>query len=319
MTEDERIFFNFICHFDCYESEIGLFFHLQTFLVNNFLAEDLAVLTTAANSSRDGFRWRPFWKGKNDFKFYDYLPKGPLDKHSSYQKGRFFYSFYLEKYGPQEKYFVFSSKKELGGKMISHLGIFLKTAYKNIKKFRLINDPRDLGFLDDVTGLYNQRKLGRDLDQSIFNFENYDIHFSVFFIDVDRFKKINDKYGHITGTKLLLHMANLLKEELRETDLIYRYGGDEFVVIVPDISPEAAHGIGKRILNSVKAQRFRTIGRREGQDSFNISVSIGIAQFPRDAKAKEDILDMADKMMYKAKKRGRGRICRAGELIAEGP
>ena len=127
---------------------------------------------------------------------------------------------------------------------------------------------RDLAYRDDVTGLYNQRKLHKDLDESVRNFHDYDSRFYVFFLDIDHFKDINDNYGHLMGTKILLRIAELLKDVLRENDLVYRYGGDEFVIIIPDVDHELALGIGRRILVALEGQRF-------GIANFRLSVSIG--------------------------------------------
>jgi diguanylate cyclase (GGDEF)-like protein len=121
------------------------------------------------------------------------------------------------------------------------------------------------------------------------------------------------------GTQLLNALGNLLKTTLRESDLIYRYGGDEFVMLIPDVQGETGKAIGERVLNAVNKEKFK-IGvpsLDQSTTEFSLTVSIGVATFPQDAKNKEEILSIADKMMYEAKQTGRGRVCYTKEILAE--
>ena len=97
-----------------------------------------------------------------------------------------------------------------------------------------------LAHTDDVTGLYNQRKLLRDLDQKIVHTLQTDGYFSLIFLDIDNFKNVNDGHGHIIGTKLLVQVAGVIRKVIRDTDYIYRYGGDEFVIILPEVERQNA-------------------------------------------------------------------------------
>ena len=320
MTEDERKFFEFVCYFDHYESETALLFHLQSFLVEKLSVNPLVVFEGGNIPERPDNQWRLSWKRKINGREGDYATYRDIVKkfHNTRivtYNDSFFYIFTLEKHASQGKYLVFSSDRSLEGSVTSHLSHFLETSYKNVLKFKVIGGLSDLVYHDDVTGLYNQRKLHKDLDEAIREFQHYNVHFYVLFLDIDHFKSINDRHGHLTGTKILLHMADLLKETLRESDLIYRYGGDEFVIIIPNISLETAMGIGRRILNTVRGRHFNAWSGVGGEGIFKLSVSIGVACLPHDAKTKDDILDMADKMMYKAKDKGRGQVCYARELL----
>ena len=317
MTEDERKFLEFVCHFDHYESETAMLFHLQSFLVHTLSTNPLIVFERGKSHSK----WRLSWKkdttcrGGEAGTYQHIIKKFHNSKVVSYDNS-FFYIFKLEGQTAQKKYLIFSREKSLEERVVFFLSKFLETSYRNVLKFKVIGGLSDLVYHDDVTGLYNQRKLHKDLDEAIREFQLYGIHFFVLFLDIDRFKNINDKHGHLTGTKLLLHMADLLKETLRESDLIYRYGGDEFVIIIPNIPLEMAMSIGRRILNTAKARRFSAWSNIAGEKSFKLSVSIGVACLPYDAKTKEDILDIADKMMYEAKGKGRGQVCYARELFS---
>jgi len=166
-----------------------------------------------------------------------------------------------------------------------------------------------LAHSDDVTGLYNQRKLYKDLDTAVENFEKDQQPFSILFIDVDHFKQVNDGHGHIVGSLLLSQIARELEKVLRETDLIYRYGGDEFVILLPETEKSSAKEVGNRILQHLAKKRFT----RGSDDEIQISVSIGVAEFPTDTKDKEEVLQAADDMMYMAKKSGRGCVFVIGQ------
>ena len=312
MTNNETKFLNFVCSFDKYDSEADFLFHFQIFLINELYSNPLIVFSEGKSFQNFDSIWRVSWqynskKMESHIKTYQETAKGNFGKKQIIYNDLFFYVFTLKHYKNQIKYLVFSSKKNLGYTMISYIERFLNSAYKNILKFQAISGPQDLAYIDDVTGLFNQRKLHKDLDKSIKNFHNYNISFYVFFLDIDYFKNINDQYGHLTGTKILLHMSNLFKATLRENDLIYRYGGDEFVIIIPNINLHTAMSIGNRILHQVKSRSFASFGDGHNK-SFEISISIGLAAFPNDAKTKSDIINIADRMMYKAKNYGRGQI-----------
>jgi diguanylate cyclase (GGDEF)-like protein len=164
---------------------------------------------------------------------------------------------------------------------------------------------------DDVTGLYNQRKLQADLETLINNYHLQRDIFSVVFIDIDHFKSVNDGHGHLIGSQLLVEIAQVLRACLRDEDFIYRYGGDEFVVILPHANLDDAKIVGERILTEIKAHQFISSKRK----NLSMSASVGVAEFPRDAANKDDILNIADSMMYKAKNAGRGKVVTTREMF----
>ena len=321
MTKNEITFFHFICSCDQYESEMAFLFHLQVFLIKKFETDPIIVFSQGKNlknTTEDFWRisWQKSFNGQRaDIPLYRKAIEENQEKISTTYNRKLLYTFTLENCGTQIKYLVFSSSEDIGSNVIYYMKFFLNTAYKNILKFKVVGGIQDLVYLDDITGLYNQRKLHKDLDEAINNFRSYDAPFYILFLDVDHFKKINDKYGHLTGTKVLLHMANLFKETLRESDLIYRYGGDEFVIIIPNIDFQTAMRIGRRILNTVTSRRFE-IFNNKNERSFKVSISVGVAGFPKDAKTKDDVLNIADKMMYKAKGHGRGQVCYAQDFFS---
>jgi diguanylate cyclase (GGDEF)-like protein len=213
----------------------------------------------------------------------------------------------------QNFFFLFDDKNSShreGEQVFALFTRYLVKSFRHIMKFNQILEMNSLIYIDDVTGLYNQRKLLADLDHLMAR-PNDTKGFSVFFIDVDHFKLVNDGHGHLIGTKVLREMAGLFKICFRESDYLYRYGGDEFVALVPDIDFMQAELIGERILQQVSEHTFA------GEESLDlkISISIGIALYPRDTKDRKEILSLADKMMYQAKAEGRGKVCAAQVIV----
>lgn len=185
------------------------------------------------------------------------------------------------------------------------LGIF---HYRRNKEKAL--NLKELSNTDEVTGLYNQRKLFSDLEDLTHSYEKNKKVFSLLFIDIDHFKNVNDNFGHLVGSQILTQLGDVLKKMLRNTDFVYRYGGDEFVVLLPDLDQNQVHDIAIRILKTIKKHNF-IISK---QQSYNLSVSIGICQFPKDAKTSQEVIQFADKMMYQSKACGRGKVFHLKEV-----
>ena len=163
---------------------------------------------------------------------------------------------------------------------------------------------------DEVTGLYNQRKLSEDLQIAVKQHEQDHDKFSIMFIDVDHFKNVNDSHGHVVGSKLLQDIGSVIIQILRQSDHVYRYGGDEFVVIMPHVDIETVYKVANRVLTQIKGKEFEI----EGGDIYRLSVSIGIAEYPTDAKSALDIIRFADEMMYMSKRSGRGKVFHVNEV-----
>ncbi|MCB0347916.1 MAG: GGDEF domain-containing protein [Bdellovibrionales bacterium] len=159
---------------------------------------------------------------------------------------------------------------------------------------------KDMTYVDDLTELYNQRYLPIALDQCISKYEEKGDCFSVLFMDVDHFKKVNDHRGHLTGSKILVEIGKILKENIRSIDYGFRYGGDEFLLILANTDPETANIVAERIRKHVESEVF-TVEDRQLQ----VTMSIGIACYPIHAKNKKEVLEMADKAMYYGKNKSR--------------
>lgn len=170
-----------------------------------------------------------------------------------------------------------------------------------------------LTFIDDVTGLYNQRKLIEDLEKFMKTSQTSENKFSLLFIDIDHFKNVNDRFGHVVGSKLLVDLADVLKSQLRSTDIVYRYGGDEFIILLPNTDILVAKKIALRMSLAVKNQEFEV----EGFLKYRLSLSIGLASYPEDAQDPKKMITFADQMMYLSKRSGRGKVFHIREVIEE--
>jgi len=149
---------------------------------------------------------------------------------------------------------------------------------------------------DELTGLNNSRFL----DTVVQRYNGVSIRIGVIFLDIDDFKHFNDKYGHKIGDEVIKFVGESIKNSIREVDFAFRYGGDEFVIMIFSQSREIVLKIGKRIFDRITSKPFKSYGY--------ISVSVGIALYPDDDKNLEKVIELADKQLYIAKNSGKGRI-----------
>src|SRR6266478_6060402 len=157
---------------------------------------------------------------------------------------------------------------------------------------------------DDCTGLYNARHLYKTLETEVYRSSRFGYEFSILFIDLDHFKQVNDTHGHLVGSKLLAEIGYLVKAQLRLIDYAFRYGGDEFVVLLPQTGKDQALHVAKRLRDAMRASMFC---KEEGLN-LNVRASIGLATYPHDAKSPHDVIRQADEMMYLVKNTTRDNI-----------
>lgn len=160
---------------------------------------------------------------------------------------------------------------------------------------------KDMLNIDELTGLYNYRYLEIALDREIKRAERYGLHMSVLFLDVDMLKVVNDTYGHLIGSRVLREIGSLLKKSVREVDVVIRYGGDEYTIILIETGRQGAAIVAERIRRAISNHDFVL-----GDDlSIKLTACLGFACYPEDTKAKLELLEMADRAMYHGKTSGR--------------
>ena len=169
----------------------------------------------------------------------------------------------------------------------------------------LYEETRKLSLHDPLTGLANRNLMNLMLDESFARAKRTGVPVSLIMLDLDFFKKFNDSYGHTAGDKLLADIAALLKEEIREVDTAVRYGGEEFLVILPDSEARVAADVAERIRSSVERKEF---SGAEIQPPLRMTVSLGVASFGEGATSADALISRADACLYQAKKNGRNRV-----------
>lgn len=157
--------------------------------------------------------------------------------------------------------------------------------------------------VDRLTGLYNYSYFIDRLNEERQRADRFGSRLSLIMIDIDRFKPFNDKFGHQKGNELLKHMAEIFMTEVRAVDIVSRYGGEEFAILLPNTSHGAAEEVAERIRASVENSDFATVS---GVEPCNISA--GVATYPSDAEDDLQLIDRADEALYRAKEGGRNRV-----------
>lgn len=180
-------------------------------------------------------------------------------------------------------------------RLLSSLSAQIAIAIDNA---RLYVETKKLSLTDPLTLLSNRRSFDIFIDAEIKRAERYRRTFVVMMIDFDNFKNYNDKYGHNAGDVVLQKLSKIMKDIIRDVDFLCRYGGDEFVSILPETDASFALDIAERMRKKIAAQRIQP----------KITLSIGIASFPHDARDKAKLIDLADQACYEAKQRGGNRV-----------
>ncbi|MCK5825554.1 MAG: diguanylate cyclase [Desulfuromusa sp.] len=173
-------------------------------------------------------------------------------------------------------------------------------------------DAQELMYTDDLTGLYNHRYMQISLSREIRRSQRYGLRFSLLFLDLDRFKEINDSYGHLAGSAALQEVGHLLADCVRDVDTLFRFGGDEFAAILVETDDRTARIVAERIRQVIESHTFL---QEQGTPSY-LTVTSGFSTFPTDATEKKELLDLADQAMY-AGKVTRNVICGVIDLPPE--
>ena len=173
-----------------------------------------------------------------------------------------------------------------------------------VENSRLVERLRNLAIRDSLTELYNHRHAMDILANEFGRVGRYAAGVSLLMLDLDEFKRVNDEHGHPAGDAVLKEMARVLKETLRTVDSVGRYGGEEFVIILPHTSPEEARATGERIRRKVQGHVFWV-----GAKPLNVTVSVGVASYPTPTvDSPESLVREADGALYRAKEAGRNRV-----------
>ena len=166
----------------------------------------------------------------------------------------------------------------------------------------------ELSITDSLTGLYNRKHLMETLDNEVARSKRHKHDFAVLVVDIDHFKEYNDTYGHLEGDDVLSRLAKVFKKSVRSCDYVARYGGEEFILVLPEIGPKDGVKAAERIRKKVVKEKFAGDGK-----PIQVTVSVGVASYPKDGEEPQAIIRHADTALYKAKESGRNQVVLAGE------
>jgi len=199
------------------------------------------------------------------------------------------------------------------GRDLQVVSILADYAAIAIENARLYQRAEELAITDDVTGIHNSRYFHQILERELNRARRYKRPLSLLFLDLDSFKAVNDTHGHQQGSKVLREVSWVLKSSIRSVDLIARYGGDEFIVILPDTDAATAARLGERLRATVAGTEFLV---PEGL-ALRLTASFGVAAYPQHAQTKEDLIRVADEAMYRAKGRHPNTVTIASEALKQ--
>lgn len=208
---------------------------------------------------------------------------------------------------------VLQHKQEMSRKLGRNVGIRVALLDYFINLQQKIENPKIIeidifektmlsAVTDGLTGLYNHRFFQDRLEEETERASRYGASLSLLMIDVDDFKVYNDSNGHIAGDVLLVDISKIIMQAVRKVDVVSRYGGEEFTVILPSTKKKGAMTIAGRICQKIAAGHFPN---QAVMPAKKVTVSIGVASFPEDGSSKMDLLDCADKLLYQAKSLGK--------------
>ncbi len=172
---------------------------------------------------------------------------------------------------------------------------------------------------DPLTGVFNRRYMDCRLTEEVANAKRYGLPLSVLMLDIDHFKQINDQYGHQAGDAMLVNLGKIIAGELRESDVLTRYGGEEFLIIATHTPLLAATNVAERVRKCIESHDFRLPEELGGLHGIRMTVSIGVATIDDVAPDRDALIHAADENLFHAKREGRNRIFARTCLVAQSP
>lgn len=175
------------------------------------------------------------------------------------------------------------------------------TAIQNARHFER---ARNLANVDGLTGIYNRRYFEQRILEELERSVRYNGSMALLMIDIDHFKKLNDEFGHLLGDEVLRQVSNIFTQNLRKNDVVCRYGGEEFAILVPETPGTRATAVADKLRRIIETWNFPGVPRP-------VTISVGVAEFPTDGRSRDELMKAADDALYLAKQRGRNRVVAA--------
>uniref|UniRef100_UPI0004DEEB35 GGDEF domain-containing protein n=1 Tax=Sciscionella sediminilitoris TaxID=1445613 RepID=UPI0004DEEB35 len=172
----------------------------------------------------------------------------------------------------------------------------------------LVKELEDKAVRDPKTGLLNAIAWRQQTERELARATRTGRPFGVIMVDLDHFKHVNDTHGHPAGDDVLIAVADILRDETRRYDTAGRYGGEEFVILLPENTPSTVHTIAERIRTRISELAVHTTGEHGPVELNDLTASLGVANYPADAVTVDDLVHVADTALYAAKRNGRNRV-----------
>jgi len=230
-----------------------------------------------------------------------------LSKFYEFKEIRFFAS---KEEGLSDLEYFLIPEKNLGFKFLGIKGFkaqdtfFLKVLIKQfcvcLKRLRLYKAIEELAIYDSLTGVFSRAHLMERLKDEYFRSKKFNLNLGILMCDIDHFKKCNDTYGHLVGDVVLKEVARCIKDSIRSIDFVGRYGGEEFLVVLPEVEKNDLKLVAERILTAVRQKQIQAY-----DEILKVTISIGGANFPSDSQDLTELIEKADSNLYTAKRTGR--------------
>jgi diguanylate cyclase (GGDEF)-like protein len=178
----------------------------------------------------------------------------------------------------------------------------------SIQNAHYVERVKQLAYLDGLTGIFNRRFFELRIMEEIERARRYGTGMAVIMADIDQFKRLNDEFGHLLGDEVLRQVSSLFHQQLRKVDVVCRYGGEEFAILLTQITTQQALAIAEKLRRLVETFQFPGVPR-------TITISAGVAAFPAHGKSRDDMVRAADSGLYAAKQAGRNRVCLASVAL----
>jgi diguanylate cyclase (GGDEF)-like protein len=174
----------------------------------------------------------------------------------------------------------------------------------SIQNAHYVERVKQLAYLDGLTGIFNRRFFELRILEEIERARRYGTGMAVIMADIDEFKRLNDEFGHLLGDEVLRQVSSLFHQQLRKIDVVCRYGGEEFAILLTQINTDQAVGIAEKLRRMVETHQFPGVPR-------TVTISAGVGAFPAHGKSRDELIRAADNGLYAAKQAGRNRVCLA--------
>ncbi len=172
----------------------------------------------------------------------------------------------------------------------------------SIQNAHYVERIRQLSYLDGLTGIFNRRFFELRILEEIERARRSGIGMAVVMVDIDQFKKLNDEFGHLLGDEVLRQVSSLFHQQLRKIDVVCRYGGEEFAILLTQTNSQHAQGVAEKLRKLVESWQFPGVPR-------TVTLSAGVAAFPDHGASRDELIRAADTALYAAKQAGRNQVC----------